>query len=94
MLACTASHLCLQPVTNPESVAHDQRSAKSCSFHTAKPCVQAVSDNEDEVTKHKVQISTATRQAEKLSKLVTKAQQEIDGAVQDLEGMQQGQQVS
>lgn len=61
---------------------------------TAKPCVQAVSDNEDEVTKHKVQISTATKQAEKLSKLVIKAQQEIDGAVQDLEGMQQGQQVN
>ena len=52
-----------------------------------------MSDTENEVTKQKVQISTATKQAEKLSKLVIKSQQEIDGAVQDMEGMQQEQQV-
>lgn len=46
------------------------------------------------MTKRRVQISTASKQAEKLSKECGKTQKELDKATADLEAKQQEQQVS
>ena len=56
--------------------------------------LQAISEAEGEVTKRKVQIAAASKQAEKLGKDCTKTQKELDKANADLEGKQQEQQVS
>ena len=54
--------------------------------------LQAVSKSETEVTTQKVQMTAATKQAEKLSKGLLKTQQEVDEAVQGMEAKQQEQQ--
>lgn len=56
--------------------------------------LQAISDTEGEVTKRQVQISTAGKQAEKLSKECSKTQKELDKATADLRAKQKEQEVS
>jgi len=55
--------------------------------------LQAIADTEGEITKGRVQITAAGKQAEKLSKDCIKTQKELDKANADLEGKQQEQQV-
>ena len=52
-----------------------------------------IADTEGEITKRRVQITAAGKQAEKLSKDCVKTQKEMDKASADLEGKQQEQQV-
>ena len=56
--------------------------------------LQAISDTEGEITKRQVQISTAAKQAEKLSKECSKTQKELDKATADLQAKQKEQEVS
>ena len=55
--------------------------------------LQAIAETEGEITKRRVQITAAGKQAEKLSKDCVKTQKELDKAKADLEGKQQEQQV-
>ncbi len=55
--------------------------------------LQAIADTEGEITKRRVQITAAGKQAEKLGKDCIKTQKELDKANTDLEGKQQEQQV-
>ena len=55
--------------------------------------LQAIAETEGEITKRRVQITAAAKQAEKLSKDCIKTQNELDKANADLEGKQQEQQV-
>ena len=55
--------------------------------------LQTISDAEGEITKRQVQISSAGKQAEKLSKECCKTQKELDKATADLEAKQKEQEV-
>ena len=55
--------------------------------------LQAISDAEGEVTKRKVQIAAAGKQADKLGKECSKTQKELDKGNADMEDKQKEQQV-
>lgn len=69
-------------------------SAQACLSGHLALLLQAVSDTEGEITKRQVQISTAGKQAEKLSKECSKTQKELDKATGDLQAKQKEQEVS
>lgn len=56
--------------------------------------LQAISETEGEITKRQVQISSAGKQAEKLSKECGKTQKELDRASSDLQAKQKEQEVT
>lgn len=56
--------------------------------------LQAIADTEGEITRRQVQISTAGKQAEKLSKECSRTQKELDKASADLQAKQREQEVS
>ena len=56
--------------------------------------LQAVSDIEGDITRRQVQISSAGKQAEKLSKECSKTEKELDKASADLQAKQKEQEVT
>ena len=56
--------------------------------------MQAISDTEGEITRRQVQINSAGKQAEKLTKECSKTQQELDKTAADLQAKQKEQEVT
>ena len=76
-----------------KSLQHIHRQTSLPVSNGALTLLQAIADTEGEITKRRVQITAAGKQAEKLSKDCVKTQKEMDKASADLEGKQQEQQV-
>ena len=68
-------------------------SVRQSELATQTVLLQAISDAEGEVTKRKVQIASAGKQAEKLGKECTKTQKELDKGNADMDDKQKEQQV-
>ena len=66
----------------------------SCTVARMVCLAQDISEAEGEVTKRQVQISSAAKQAEKLSKDCARTQKELDKATSDVEAKQREQEVT